>query len=198
MTELFSHLAYLSLGLSAVQDSLANSPDSKKAKLSLLASMFSSSLLHSLIYLFIPLVSYQPDSFSAQRLISQVDMLLTQSSTASLDTLHNYSVALNQTACQQLFALNISQQLCKQLIACHEAICKILDPKKSAPLACSSTIFKLQPLLALYVLFLLTHHFLLSDKFPFLQITTDNLESELFTSPKKTDNVAEAINMVLA
>ena len=54
MTELFSRLAYISLGLSAVQDSLADSPDSKKAKLSPSASMFSSCLPSFLIRLSLP------------------------------------------------------------------------------------------------------------------------------------------------
>ena len=53
MTKLFFHLAYISLGLSAVQDSLANTPDSKKTKLSPSASMFSSFFPSSLIHLFL-------------------------------------------------------------------------------------------------------------------------------------------------
>ena len=47
-----------------------------------------------------------------------------------MDTLCNYSSSLEQTACQQLFALDISQQLCKQLIARREAVCKLLDSQE--------------------------------------------------------------------
>ena len=47
-----------------------------------------------------------------------------------MDTLRDYSASLEQTACPQLFALDISQQLCKQLIARREAVCKLLDSQE--------------------------------------------------------------------
>ncbi|KAH0585260.1 hypothetical protein H2248_008502 [Termitomyces sp. 'cryptogamus'] len=50
----------------------------------------------------------------------------------SHSTLCDYAQALNQTACQQLFALDIAQQLCKQLIARHEAVKTTLDDQDIA------------------------------------------------------------------
>ena len=113
-----------------------------------------------------------------------------------MDTLCDYFTALEQTACQQLFALDISQQLCKQLIACREAICKLLDSQEVC--ATGMLIRDLQvtapsspvcffPLITLPLL-----------QLSFLQIATDNLESELTTSLKKTNNIAKAINAALA
>ena len=113
-----------------------------------------------------------------------------------MDTLRNYSMALEQTACQQLFALNISQQLCKQLIARCKAVCKLLDSQEVC--ATGMLIHDLQvtaPSSPICFFPLIVPPLL---QLSFLQIATDNLESELTTSPKKTNNIAEAINTALA
>ncbi|KAH0585678.1 hypothetical protein H2248_008889 [Termitomyces sp. 'cryptogamus'] len=65
---------------------------------------------------------YCPNSSCTQALLDKTDHILAKDSKVSCSMLHDYAQALNQTACQQLFALDIAQQLCKQLIAHYEAI----------------------------------------------------------------------------
>ncbi|KAH0580468.1 hypothetical protein H2248_001966 [Termitomyces sp. 'cryptogamus'] len=71
--------------------------------------------------------SYRPDGSCAQALLDETDRILAKDGKVSRSTLRDYAQALDQTACQQLFALDIAQQLCKQLIACREAVRTALD-----------------------------------------------------------------------
>ncbi|KAH0589962.1 hypothetical protein H2248_000145 [Termitomyces sp. 'cryptogamus'] len=71
--------------------------------------------------------SYRPDGSCAQALLDETDRILAKDGKVSRSTLRDYAQALDQTACQQLFALDIAQQLCKQLIARREAVRTALD-----------------------------------------------------------------------
>ncbi|KAH0578578.1 hypothetical protein H2248_003723 [Termitomyces sp. 'cryptogamus'] len=71
--------------------------------------------------------SYRPDGSCAQALLDKTDRILAKDGKVSRSTLCDYAQALDQTACQQLFALDIAQQLCKQLIARREAVRTALD-----------------------------------------------------------------------
>ncbi|KAH0586631.1 hypothetical protein H2248_007849 [Termitomyces sp. 'cryptogamus'] len=71
--------------------------------------------------------SYRPDGSCAQALLDETDCILAKDGKVSRSTLRDYAQALDQTACQQLFALDIAQQLCKQLIARREAVRTALD-----------------------------------------------------------------------
>ncbi|KAG5348861.1 hypothetical protein C0989_007696 [Termitomyces sp. Mn162] len=71
--------------------------------------------------------SYRPDGSCAQALLDKTDRILAKDGKVSRSTLRDYAQALDQTACQQLFALDIAQQLCKQLIARREAVRTALD-----------------------------------------------------------------------
>ncbi|KAG6875786.1 hypothetical protein C0992_002336 [Termitomyces sp. T32_za158] len=73
------------------------------------------------------LVSYRPDGSAAQTLLDNINKLLATEGKVSVATLHEYSRALEDSACQQLFALDMAQQLCKQLIARRKAIRTTLD-----------------------------------------------------------------------
>ncbi|KAH0589250.1 hypothetical protein J132_03852 [Termitomyces sp. J132] len=73
------------------------------------------------------IASYYPDSSCTQALLDKTDCILAKDGKVSHSTLCDYTQTLNQTACQQLFALDITQQLCKQLIAHHEAVKTALD-----------------------------------------------------------------------
>ena len=196
ITELFSHLAYISLGLSAVQDSLANTPDSKKAKLSPSASTF---------FFLLSFFSYSPvplqfpitlivllPNVSYLRLIyfllKVVQLLWTPFVTIPWSS--NRQLV---SSCLPLTSLSNSANSCLLVTRLSTSFS---TPKKSVPLVCSSAISKLLPLPVLYASFCLSS--LLSHKFSFLQITTNDLESGLPASPKKTNNVAEAINVALA
>ncbi|KAH0582675.1 hypothetical protein H2248_010595 [Termitomyces sp. 'cryptogamus'] len=65
---------------------------------------------------------YCPDGSCAQALLDKTNHILAKDGKVSHSTLCDYAQALNQTACQQLFALDIAQQLCKQLIAHCKAV----------------------------------------------------------------------------
>ncbi|KNZ73721.1 hypothetical protein J132_10321, partial [Termitomyces sp. J132] len=71
--------------------------------------------------------SYHPDGSCTQALLDETDCILAKDGKVSRSTLRDYAQALDQTACQQLFALDIAQQLCKQLIARREAVRTALD-----------------------------------------------------------------------
>ncbi|KAH0585674.1 hypothetical protein H2248_008886 [Termitomyces sp. 'cryptogamus'] len=71
--------------------------------------------------------SYRPDGSCAQALLDETNRILAKDGKVSRSTLRDYAQALDQTACQQLFALDIAQQLCKQLIARREAVRTALD-----------------------------------------------------------------------
>ncbi|KAH0589258.1 hypothetical protein H2248_005020 [Termitomyces sp. 'cryptogamus'] len=73
------------------------------------------------------IASYHPDGSCAQALLDKTDCILAKDGKVPHSTLRDYAQALDQTACQQLFALDIAQQLCKQLIARCKAVRTALD-----------------------------------------------------------------------
>ncbi|KAG5331655.1 hypothetical protein C0989_007693 [Termitomyces sp. Mn162] len=73
------------------------------------------------------MTSYHPDGSCAQALLDKTDCILAKDGKVPHSTLRDYAQALDQTACQQLFALDIAQQLCKQLIARCKAVRTALD-----------------------------------------------------------------------
>ncbi|KAG5329855.1 hypothetical protein C0989_009234 [Termitomyces sp. Mn162] len=68
------------------------------------------------------IASYRPDGSCTQALLDKTNHILAKDGKVSHSMLCDYAQALNQTACQQLFALDIAQQLCKQLIARRKAV----------------------------------------------------------------------------
>ncbi|KAG6913312.1 hypothetical protein DXG01_007826 [Tephrocybe rancida] len=71
--------------------------------------------------------SYRPGTAFVFTLIKNVDTLLETGGKASKEMLKEYSDVLEQTACQQLFNLDIAQQACKQLIDRRESVRTLLD-----------------------------------------------------------------------
>lgn len=86
-----------------------------------------SSLIESISFSPFTLASYRPDRSCTQVLLDKTNCILAKNGKVSCATLWDYLQELEQTACQQLFALDLAQQCCKQLLACHEAIQAALD-----------------------------------------------------------------------
>ncbi|KAG6913745.1 hypothetical protein DXG01_004634 [Tephrocybe rancida] len=107
MATILDRLDVLAIDIAILQSGAEDGPDSKKLKPS------------------VP--SYRPGTAFVFSLLKQVDALLEAGGKASKDMLQDYSEVLEQTACQQLFNLDIAQQACKQLIDRRESVRTALD-----------------------------------------------------------------------
>ncbi|KAG6806731.1 hypothetical protein H0H92_010248 [Tricholoma furcatifolium] len=78
--------------------------------------------------------SYEPDTASAELLISKVDALLAAGGNTTKATLTEYLETIDRTTWAELFALDVSRQLCCSLLQRRESVQKLLasaDPRAS-------------------------------------------------------------------
>ncbi|KAG6914156.1 hypothetical protein DXG01_002048 [Tephrocybe rancida] len=101
---ILDHLDNLTLSVAKLKSGTEDSPSPKKPKVSPSIS------------------SYCPGNSFALSLVKDMDTMLETSGKVSKEMLKDYLVVLEQAACQQLFTLDIAQQICKQLVDHHEAV----------------------------------------------------------------------------
>ncbi|KAG6846155.1 hypothetical protein H0H93_015689, partial [Arthromyces matolae] len=71
--------------------------------------------------------TYRPGTIGANQLLKLVDNLLSQSGKLPKFKLQEYLNVLEYTAIQQLFALDIAQQLCRSLLARYNGVAQLIQ-----------------------------------------------------------------------